>query len=46
MNKTTIALPAVTAGRLIGKRRIYNEGNETWAAPPGNPAWQRSGASS
>jgi hypothetical protein len=24
---------------LFAKRRIYNEGNEAWAAPPGNPAW-------
>jgi hypothetical protein len=24
---------------LFVKRRIYNEGNERWAAPPGNPAW-------
>jgi hypothetical protein len=24
---------------LFARRRIYNEGNEAWAAPPGNPAW-------
>jgi hypothetical protein len=24
---------------LFAKRRIYNEGNDAWAAPPGNPAW-------
>jgi hypothetical protein len=24
---------------LFAKRRIYNEGNAAWAAPPGNPAW-------
>lgn len=24
---------------LFAKRRIYNEGNAQWAAPPGNPAW-------
>ena len=24
---------------LFARRRIYNEGNERWAAPPGNPAW-------
>jgi hypothetical protein len=24
---------------LFAKRRIYNEGNQAWAAPPGNPAW-------
>lgn len=24
---------------LFKRRRIYNEGNEAWAAPPGNPAW-------
>lgn len=24
---------------LFAKRRIYNEGREAWAAPPGNPAW-------
>lgn len=24
---------------LLAKRRIYNEGNEAWAAPPGNLAW-------
>jgi hypothetical protein len=24
---------------LFAKRRIYNEGREEWAAPPGNPAW-------
>ena len=24
---------------LFARRRIYNEGREVWAAPPGNPAW-------
>jgi hypothetical protein len=24
---------------LFARRRIYNEGNAAWAAPPGNPAW-------
>jgi hypothetical protein len=24
---------------LFARRRIYNEGNSAWAAPPGNPAW-------
>jgi hypothetical protein len=24
---------------LFARRRIYNEGNTAWAAPPGNPAW-------
>jgi len=24
---------------LFARRRIYNEGREEWAAPPGNPAW-------
>ena len=24
---------------LFARRRIYNEGNERWAAPAGNPAW-------
>ena len=24
---------------LFKRRRIYNEGREEWAAPPGNPAW-------
>ena len=30
-----VGLPLASAA----KRRIYNEGNEAWAAPPGNPAW-------
>jgi hypothetical protein len=24
---------------LFARRRIYNEGRDEWAAPPGNPAW-------
>ena len=24
---------------LFARRRIYNEGNEAWAVPPGTPAW-------
>jgi hypothetical protein len=45
MQKTTIGLAGLVAGLkvdgewLFARRRIYNEGNEAWAAPPGNPSW-------
>jgi hypothetical protein len=32
-------LAKVNGEWLFARRRIYNEGNERWAAPPRNPAW-------